>query len=145
MIRYSHPLVIYSQQYFHCLYRWNANVEYDERLDSVVADCSGFVLKCLADAGLLLADMTANGLYHYCLKHGHGSGIEEGNLLFYGKSENSITHVAIALSETHLVECGGAGRNSLKMKKWELIAKDARVRIKPIGHRKDFLCGLKII
>ena len=142
---YKHPVALYSLQYTHVLYRWNANIEYDEKLDAIVADCSGFCLKVLSDAGLLLPDMTANGLYHYCLKHGKGSGIEEGNLLFYGSSENAVTHVAIALSEEHLIEAAGAGRNSLKMSKRDLIAKDARVRIKPFGHRKDFICGIKLI
>ena len=141
----KHPLTIYSKQYFHVLYRWNSNVEYDERLDATVADCSGFVLRVLADAGLLLADMTSQGLYYYCIKHGHASGIEEGNLLFYGKSENSIAHVAICLDENYIIECGGAGRNSLKLKKWELVAKKAGVRIKPIDHRSDLICGMKLI
>lgn len=127
------------------VYQWNKNVEYSARLDRKVADCSGFVLKVLSDAGLLLPDMTSQGLYNYCHERdGAESSIECDSLLFFGKDRDKITHVAISIDGEHLIEVAGAGRSSINMSLKDLMARNAGSRIRPIDYRNDFVAGIKI-
>ena len=134
-------LTIMAIQYLNTPYRWGGN-NYDG------LDCSGFVLKALSDAGYTLPDMTAQGLYDHCKKHGLGSSKECDAILFFGKSPTQITHTAISLGEIDgkwlMVEAGGAGKNSLTMTREELAQRDARVRIRPVSNRKDLIASMMI-
>lgn len=125
-------------QYLGTPYRWGGN-NYDG------LDCSGLVLKVLHDVGITLPDMSANDLYHYCLKNGRGSMKACDSLLFFG-TYDKITHVAISLGEIDgswfMLEAGGSGRDSTNMTIDELAKRDARVRIKPVNSRKDLIASI---
>lgn len=138
-------LALLCIQYNHVLYQWSGNVTYSERLDAVVADCSGFVLKVLHDAGITLPDMTAQDIYDWCItKKGFKSELTCDSLLFFGKDSENITHVAIAINKDFMYESAGAGRNSLEMSKEELIARSAGVRIRRIDSRSDLIEAITI-
>lgn len=129
-------------QYLGTPYKWGGN-NYDG------FDCSGLALKVLHDVGVTLPDMTSQDLYNFCKKNNYSEVIKQCNsLLFFGKSESEITHVAISIGQVEnvwlMIEAGGAGSNSLNMTKEELAEKDARVRIKPVSNRKDFIAGFII-
>lgn len=132
-------LLLMAFQYLNVPYKW-AGQNY------LGMDCSGFVLTVLHDVGVTLPDMTAHGLYEYCLDHGSHSvqGVCD-SLLFFG-SQTKISHVAISLGEVDgqwlMIEAGGAGKNSLKMTPEELANRDARVRIKPVSNRSDLVASV---
>lgn len=133
-------MTLMAFQYLNVPYKWAGN-SYDG------LDCSGFVLKVLHDIGVTLPDMTAQGIYNYCLKQEDAYSSKAcDSLLFFGKNDKNITHVAISLGEIdgkyYLIEAGGSGRESLHMSLEDLARIDARVRIKPITNRKDFIAGI---
>lgn len=77
-------------------------------------DCSGLVLECLWAFGLYDGpDTTAQGLYKALKKSGWKEVpfdfIAEGDVLFFGKSVESITHTALAIGEGLMIEAGGGG------------------------------------
>lgn len=125
-------------QYMNVPYKWGGS-------NYLGFDCSGYVLQVLHDVGLTLPDMTAHGLYQYCLKNGNRTSMECDSLLFFG-SEKKITHVAISIGEwdgeAYMFEAGGAGRNSLDMSKEDLAKRDARVRMKPVSNRSDLVTSI---
>ena len=76
-------------------------------------DCSGLVYNVLNDTGLEVGRTTAQGYYNKF--KGNPCGTQtRGALLFFGKSEGSITHV---LSQTDTVRCSNqsAARETLKL------------------------------
>ena len=132
-------MTLMAMQYSNEPYKWGANGPWE-------FDCSGFVLKVLRDVGFSdLEDMTAAHIYKWA-SHNFvtSSQVEEDCLLFFGNSLKHITHVGIAVSKTHFYEAGGAGKNSLRMNDQQLAALDARVRIKPLTHRRDLLECIKV-
>lgn len=128
-----------AMQYLNVPYRWAGN-------NVAGFDCSGFVLKTLHDVGVTLPDMTSQSIYFWAIKQEFQS-CEPGEdcLLFFGPHFNAIKHVAISLNEgKYMIEAAGAGRDSLNLDAESLARMDARVRIKPITNRKDFLTAIKI-
>lgn len=130
-------LTLMALQYLNAPYTWGANGPFE-------FDCSGLVLKCLHDVGVTLPDMTAHSLYKYYLNKSNQS-VEPSQdcLLFFGNA-HKIKHVAIAISDTHMIEAGGAGSDSTTMSLADKGRIDARVRIKPITNRSDLHDCLKI-
>lgn len=133
-------LFLTAFQYIGVPYRWGG-----DNFDGL--DCSGLVVKVFQDLGILKQgeDYSAQGLYNWCkTQHGVQSSIACDSLLFFGR-DRDITHVAISLGEhdgiTLMLEAGGAGRESISQTRETLIRRDARVRIKPISNRKDFIEG----
>lgn len=132
-------MALMAMQYLNVPYKWGGQ-------NYLGFDCSGLVLTVLHDVGITLPDMTAHGLYNYCLENGTSSS--EGvcdSLIFFG-SHTKITHVGISLGiidgEWIMIEAGGAGSNSLSMKPEELAKRDARVRIKPVSNRSDLVASV---
>ena len=77
-------------------------------------DCSGLVLECLWAFGLYDGpDTTALGLYKELKKKGWMEVpfdfIAEGDVLYFGKSVESITHTALAIGDGLMIEAGGGG------------------------------------
>jgi cell wall-associated NlpC family hydrolase len=77
-------------------------------------DCSGLVLEGLWAFGLYDGpDTTAQGLHKSLKKSGWKEVpfdfIAEGDVLFFGKSVESITHTALAIGEGLMIEAGGGG------------------------------------
>jgi cell wall-associated NlpC family hydrolase len=132
-------LTLMAIQYLNTPYKWGGNTY-------VGLDCSGLTLKCLHDVGVTLPDMTAQSLYHWAKeKDGfHSCEPEEDCLLFFGKNNKNISHIAIAMNNTHMIEAGGSGRESSIMSTEDLARVDARVRIKPITNRKDLIESIKV-
>ena len=75
-------------------------------------DCSGFVLEFLRSfTKLKLKDITSQQLLEYFKKQNpnfirmiKNETIQFGDILFYGKSRNKITHVAIAIAPNLLID-----------------------------------------
>jgi len=137
-----------ATQYLNSPYRYGANGPFE-------FDCSGLVIKAWNDYNRLIGDkaripdMTAQGIYHYLVKKQlQCEPPSQGCLLFYGKDENSITHIAIHGPKNIIIEAGGAARETMAMGKEQLLAhcsgKDARVRYRNFGHRKDLVASMRI-
>jgi len=103
-------------------------------------DCSGLVQELLAIVGLdPKGDQTAQQLYTIFMRKGAGLiiGPRCGTLVFYGWSKKKVTHVAMCITPTTLVEAGGGGSKTTTFSK--AIAHNAYIRLRPIGHRSDLL------
>lgn len=106
-------------------------------------DCSGLVIECLWAFGILpTKDLTAQGIYDALMdKSGHQVPrmyIADGDLLFFGKDEKHITHVAIALGNDFMVEAGG-GNSKCRTPG----SSTGMVRVRPIESRKDLVSALR--
>ena len=103
-------------------------------------DCSGLVLECLWAFGLYDGpDTTAQGLYKALKKKGWMEVpfdfIAEGDVLFFGKSVESITHTALAIGEGLMIEAYG----SSKCKSPETST--GKVHVRPI--RENLVASLR--
>lgn len=96
-------------------------------------DCSGFVYNVLNDSDIKAGRDTAQGFYTKFKNYEVAkSPIYSGDLLFFGKSKNNITHVAIAVSSTEMIESIGSKKNTIKNK-------GKGVYISKITRRKDLV------
>ena len=108
-------------------------------------DCSGLVVECLRAFDIINCDLTAQGLHdrllakweRVCLLDWKSAS---SDILFFGKSESKITHVAIAIGDGLMVEAGGGGS---KCKSLETST--GMVRIRPISSRKDIVAVLRML
>jgi cell wall-associated NlpC family hydrolase len=101
-------------------------------------DCSGFIQLCLNHVGIdPSGDQTAQLLQHWCLDNKYQRLIKPGSLLFFGKKENIITHVAMALDNELMIEAGGGNQKCTTIEWSKKIG--ARVRMVPINNRKDLV------
>lgn len=131
------PMTLMAMQYLNAPYGWAGNGPY-------IFDCSGFVLKVLHDVGITLPDMTSQDIHTWHRKRVDQASIPRQDcLLYYGKDHEHITHIAIAINESWIIEAGGAGPETAERSFTELLSftkkKDARVRIKPMSHRRDMV------
>jgi cell wall-associated NlpC family hydrolase len=106
-------------------------------------DCSGLVLEGLWAMGLYTgSDISAQGIYNFFSKKWKTrlpKNSKDGDLLFFGKSVKSITHVAVALGNGLMIEAGGGGS------KCDTASNSTGfVRVRPITNRKDCLVSLYI-
>lgn len=119
-------------------YRWGG----DNPLEGF--DCSGLVLEALRSEGHVSEDMTGLDLYKYLKgKNWYNlprEKIFEGEVIFFGKSLDKISHVALALNNQQMIEAGGGDATTVTNE--EAIRKNAFVRIRPINNRKDLLAIL---
>jgi cell wall-associated NlpC family hydrolase len=110
-------------------------------------DCSGLVVEWLQTVGEVTEgyDNSAQGLYNKYVNNGrhsaHADPAMRGALAFYGKSVSKITHVAIVRNEYLIIEAGGGGSKITDVEAAQKAA--ARVRMRPIKARKDFLVMIK--
>jgi hypothetical protein len=74
-------------------------------------DCSGFVYNVLNDTGVKVSRTTAQGYYNK-FKDSPCTFQTKGALLFFGKSTNSITHVAISDGRGKMYESIGSKANT---------------------------------
>ena len=96
-------------------------------------DCSGFAYNVLNDSGIKVCRDTAQGYYTTFKKYEVAkSPIYSGDLLFFGKSKNNITHVAIAVSSTEMIESIGGKKNTKNNK-------GKGISISKITRRKDLI------
>jgi cell wall-associated NlpC family hydrolase len=117
-------------------YRWGG----DDPLLGI--DCSGLVLEVLKAAGVYKGafDTTAQGLYDDLTKNKSAALTNSPApmaLAFYGKSNKAITHVALCVCSTKVLEAGGGGHKVVDVA--SAAAANAFVRIRPIDHRIDLV------
>ena len=102
-------------------------------------DCSGLVSEALKACGKLpnKALLNSQNLFrHYSANHDTTNrNPEKDAILFFGKSVNSITHVALAVDHEFMIEAGGEGREETDK---------GSVRIRPIKMRKDLVAAICI-
>ena len=95
--------------------------------------CSGYVYNVLNDSGIKVSRTTAQGYYTNFKKYEVAkTSICSGDLLFFGKSKSSISHIAIALSNTEMIESIGSKKNTK-------TNKGKGVSISKITRRKDLV------
>ena len=108
-------------------YKMGGNVIQDGGLD-----CSAFVLEGLRSVGKWgRSDARAQDIYNAGAKLGTVLGLKEitiepGDILFFGESDKKISHVAVALNSTQMIEAGGTD-------------KDGMVRVRPLAWRSDYV------
>ena len=101
-------------------------------------DCSGFVQLVLRSVGLdPKGDQSAQMLYDWCLKSAFMAERDTGALAFYGKDASHVSHVAILINQFQIIEAGGGDHICTTPE--AAAAKGACVRIRPFGHRPDFV------
>lgn len=105
-------------------------------------DCSGFICEVLRSVGLVGShdDISAQGLFDRFKNNPRGRYV--GSLLFFGKSESAITHVAMAISYYTMIEAGGGTAKTDSKEKARLVG--ACVRHRPIDSRGDLLCCVEM-
>lgn len=98
-------------------------------------DCSGFVIWVLQVFEILPSgDWTANDLAKYFPAT---ESPDLGDLVCYGPSEDSVTHIGLYIGGSYTVMATGGGSKTTT----EEIARqtNAKVKIKPVAYRSDFL------
>ena len=117
-----------AKKYLGRPYVWSGNCEAEGGYD-----CSGFVFQVLHQSGFKVERDTAQGYFNTFSKHETSKkNITTGDLLFFGKSKKSITHIAIALDPITMIESIGTSKNTIKNK-------GKGVSISNITRRKDLV------
>lgn len=98
-------------------------------------DCSGFVYSVLNKCGMKVPRTTAQG---YSALGKKVSNIQSADLLYFGKSVNRITHIAIAINSTQMIESQGNSKNTK-------TNKGKGVSITNISHRNDLVLIKRIV
>ena len=132
MIPLSNIFYDYLMAFVGIRYRWGGN----NPLSGF--DCSGFVTHVLCSFGMLpwACDFSAQGIY---LKFKMAIKVTPmlGSLLFFGKSVDRITHVAIALNDKYMIEAGGGSQDTTNLETAD--ENNAFIKISPIAHRSDLV------
>lgn len=98
-------------------------------------DCSGFVYSVLNKCGMKVPRTTAQG---YSALGKKVSSIKSADLLYFGKSVKRITHIAIAINSTQMIESIGNSKNTK-------TNKGKGVSITNISHRNDLVLIKRIV
>lgn len=134
-------IVDYAMKFIGCPYIWGGN---GTGKCAGGFDCSGLVVECLQAFGIIpQIDLTAQGiydiLYNQLIWSAPGKGKEKaGDILFFGKDAEHITHVAICIGDGLMVEAGG-GSSKCKT----AATSTGMVRVRPISWRKDWVAALR--
>lgn len=134
-------IVDYAMKFIGCPYIWGGN---GTGKCAGGFDCSGLVVECLQAFGIIpKIDLTAQGiydiLYNQLIWSAPGKGKEKtGDILFFGKDAEHITHVAICIGDGLMVEAGG-GSSKCKT----AATSTGMVRVRPISWRKDWVATLR--
>lgn len=97
-------------------------------------DCSGFVYSVLNKCGMKVPRTTAQG---YSALGRTVTDIKSGDLLYFGKSAKRITHIAIAVNSSQMIESVGNSKNTK-------TNKGKGVSITNISHRRDLVAVKRI-
>ncbi len=101
-------------------------------------DCSGFVVWIYQVFGLLPSgDWTAQGLHDQLsrLTRDWPHPLEPGDLVFYGRDSEHITHVMLWLADGLVVGASGGGHECTTVD--EARRRGASVKVKPLRYRSD--------
>lgn len=117
-----------ARKYLGRPYVWGGNCEAEGGYD-----CSGFVFQVLHQSGFNVSRDTAQGYYNSFSKYEvSNKNIATGDLLFFGRTKKSITHIAIALDPITMIESIGCKKNTINNK-------GKGVSISNITRRKDLV------
>lgn len=98
-------------------------------------DCSELVQDLLRMLGIDPAgDQSAQMLHDFFRVAGVHGKLGCGSLCFYGKGRG-LTHVAMMLDETTVIEAGGGDSTTISID--AAVKRDAKVRLRPYNHRLD--------
>jgi cell wall-associated NlpC family hydrolase len=104
-------------------------------------DCSGFVIWVLQVFDLLPSgDWTAAGLAKSFPKTESPQG---GDLAFYGPAEGRESHVMMHLSPELVVGASGGGHTTTTEAEANRLG--AKVKVKPVGYRSDYLFSVSVV
>lgn len=98
-------------------------------------DCSGFVFSVLNKCGMKVPRTTAQG---YSALGRKVTNIQSADLLYFGKSDKRITHIAIAVNGTQMIESIGNSKNTK-------TNKGKGVSITNISRRHDLVLVKRIV
>lgn len=126
----SNDIVRTARSYLGKPYVWGGESEAEGGYD-----CSGFVYSVLNKCGMKVPRTTAQGYSGLGKKV---TNIQSGDLLYFGKSVRSITHIAIAINTTQMIESKGNSKNTK-------INKGKGVSITNISHRNDLVLVKRIV
>lgn len=134
----ANQMIAYALKFIGIPYIWGGNHP------ALGYDCSGFIQEILSSVGLdPKGDQSAQTLYIILKQGTWKEGLQPGALLFFGKSEHLITHVALQVDSHHMIEAGGGGSSTRT--KEDAIKSNAFIRIRPIANRSDLINGLYYI
>lgn len=126
----SNDIVTVARTYLGKPYVWGGESEAEGGYD-----CSGFVYSVLNKCGMKVPRTTAQG---YSVLGKAVSNIQSADLLFFGKSTKRITHIAIAMNSTQMIESRGNSKNTK-------TNKGKGVSITNISHRGDLVLIKRIV
>lgn len=126
----SNNIVTTARTYLGKPYVWGGESEAEGGYD-----CSGFVYSVLNKCGMKVPRTTAQG---YSSLGKTVTKIQSADLLYFGKSTKRITHIAIALNSTQMIESRGNSKNTK-------TNKGIGVSITNISHRNDLVLVKRIV
>ena len=126
----SSDIVKTAREYLGRPYVWGGESESEGGYD-----CSGFVFSVLNKCGMKVPRTTAQG---YSALGKTVSNIQSADLLYFGKSPKKITHIAIAINSTQMIESIGNSKNTK-------TNKGKGVTITNISHRNDLVLVKRIV
>lgn len=126
----SSDIVTIARTYLGKPYVWGGESESEGGYD-----CSGFVYSVLNKCGMKVPRTTAQG---YSALGKTVTNIQSADLLYFGKSTRRITHIAIAINGTQMIESIGNSKNTK-------TNKGKGVSITNISHRNDLVLVKRIV
>lgn len=126
-------IVLYAHKFLALPYEWGGDGRKNKGFD-----CSGLILEVLWSVGLMkgVKDATAQDIYSNFKLKNDGIHIQQhGNLIFFGKGLNAITHIGITINSFQYIEAGGGDSTNVA----------GMVRIRPLSHRSDVVAIIDFI
>ncbi len=126
-------IVSYAFKFLGQPYEWGGNGKKGKGFD-----CSGLIMELLWSVGQMkgFTDANAQGIFNYYKEKNDGFYKQpHGNLVFFGKGINAITHIGMTVNDYQYVEAGGGDSKNL----------DGMVRFRLLSHRSDIVSIIDFI
>lgn len=128
-------LKTYAMSFVGKPYRWGG----DDPMASF--DCSGLCIEILQSCGEFAhkKDTTSQGLWYKFKRQGRSIWPTPsfGALVFFGKDEHNINHIAFMLDSWRMLEAGGGGSHVVTIE--DAIKYNAFIRVRPLVIRRDLV------
>ena len=136
----ANAAVVYAKHFIGIQYRFGDDEFHGD--DPIYGfDCSGLISEVLRRHGTIPYNgrLSAQGFYDYFIR---GLGREctyqrPGVLVFYGKSKDKITHIAMMVGSNHVIMAGGGARTTKDSD--EAARRNAFVMERPCEYRSDIV------
>jgi cell wall-associated NlpC family hydrolase len=119
----------YLKSFIGARYQWTGEGPYN-----IGFDCSGLILEGFRAFGFSgKEDMNSQSIHGYLMKKGfkHNLGKPDiGDIVFFGKDINSITHIGVMINNWQYIEAGGGDSKTVDK---------GMVRLRPLTWRKDLV------